>query len=49
MSTSSVVAPEYARFVADLRRADRMGPPPVALAEGNVVDRLHVDPGWPPG
>ncbi len=45
MSTPSVVAPEYARFVADLRRADLMGPPPQALAEGRVVDRLHVDPG----
>ena len=45
MSTSSVVAPEYARFVADLRRAERLGPPPQALAEGNVLDRVHVDPG----
>jgi hypothetical protein len=45
MTTSSVVAPEYARFVADLRRADRLGPPPEGLAEGNVVDRVHVDPG----
>ena len=45
MSTPSVVAPEYARFVADLRRADLVGPPPEKLAEGNLVDRLHVDPG----
>jgi hypothetical protein len=45
MSTPSVVAPEYSRFVDDLRRSDQLGPPPKALAEGRVLDRLHLDPG----
>lgn len=38
------VAPEYARFVADERRAERLAPAPRPMAEGDVHEPVVIDP-----
>lgn len=44
MSGSGAVAPEYLRYVADARSEGRL-PPGRALGDGEVGDRIHLDPG----
>ena len=38
------MAPEYARFVADERRAQRLPPAPRPMAEGDVFEPVGIDP-----